>query len=332
MFADGYGVYYLTKNFLWESGHQTLSIFFPLDAFICFSYRGTHSVFKIQVFIKSLTGKTTELQIINDTTVLELMSIFENKEGTPPDFQKFVFGGKKLEEGHSLNDYGIADKSTIHFVFRFCTGGKGPFYYVDESNEMGNKIVKLSSSAPKWRIVSAGLCIEGYCRSEHCVASGRNVISRESSGTFDVLRTLVKCPMCEMPFVPRSIGFVKCAYRIRALKYGGQQEHTVEWTDVNGDYQTWDGGLAGMTEWKHIEVEAHPMHKLMSVPDNEYCQSALVADECVICMQWMGGQGKGNVMLRCCHSFHSACAAQWMVRKRAERVMPMCPVCREDMA
>eukprot|EP00300_Choanocystis_sp_HF-7_P024773 c26317_g1_i1.p1 GENE.c26317_g1_i1~~c26317_g1_i1.p1 ORF type:complete len:280 (-),score=55.10 c26317_g1_i1:64-798(-) len=42
----------------------------------------------------------------------------ESKEGLPPDIQRLIFGGRQLENNHTLTDCGIGDQATVHLVMR----------------------------------------------------------------------------------------------------------------------------------------------------------------------------------------------------------------------
>jgi hypothetical protein len=46
------------------------------------------------VFIKTLTGKTIEIDFDAAMTVEELKLKFQDKEGVPPDYQRLIFAGK----------------------------------------------------------------------------------------------------------------------------------------------------------------------------------------------------------------------------------------------
>ena len=77
---------------------------------------------EVQIFIKSVTGKTVTLSILPSSTVEEVKAMIQDKEGIPSGRTRLTHNGRPMREEDSMQAHNVGRESTLQTSIKVCGG------------------------------------------------------------------------------------------------------------------------------------------------------------------------------------------------------------------
>jgi len=138
------------------------------DAKVASIWNGSITVYFIR------TNTELEIEAAWSDTIDNIKSKIQSTFSSPPDQIWMSFRDKRLEDGRSLSEYNIQNRSTISVIFSPAVGGGDrPLSFTGIDGK--TLVVDCSSEASRWHVVGKGLNLSGTCMNRACDAFGSSV-------------------------------------------------------------------------------------------------------------------------------------------------------------
>jgi len=277
---------------------------------------------KVEIFVKTLTGKTISLKVNLNDTVLQLKDLISQKEGVPYDQQRLIHAACiQMEDERTLLDYNIQQNSTVMMVLRLRGGGCAEafsFADVSKPNAIKRAGVVTNGKTP-WLRISPGLHFSGKCEKKDCQAYGQpEVLHRMGTQKAYIMTQDQKfpCPLCATPFLSTSVGFYKCVWNITGEREDGT---------TFGNGSEWRVATDGFNYFEPSKHSDDSKFKHIVFKVREFTPNSLVTyfekdDDCSICLGCLNDSALD--ILQCGHVFHRECVTEWRQKSNT------CPCCK----
>jgi len=76
----------------------------------------------VQLFVKSINGKTFSFFVNNNDTILNVKELIKNRTNIKIDDQRLIYAAKELINENTIQDYNIHKESTLHLACKVPGG------------------------------------------------------------------------------------------------------------------------------------------------------------------------------------------------------------------
>jgi ubiquitin C len=73
---------------------------------------------EMTISVRTLNGEHFTLNVSRTERIEDVKTMIQEQQNHPFDQQELVFGGRKLENGRTLQDYSVPHEATIHLILR----------------------------------------------------------------------------------------------------------------------------------------------------------------------------------------------------------------------
>jgi hypothetical protein len=166
-----------------------------------------HSSESMKLHVKTMTGQTVDITAASENTLEDLKMIWQDRTGVPPSLQRFIYGGRQLEEGGFIS-LGVGRELTCFQDLRWETTILGryvrmlPVWVLDmtDSDAKGaylHLVLRLRGGGPRAYFLGLGLKVSVGITEYADIAQAKEAFSEESG--IDPSRLIITFKGVEMP-------------------------------------------------------------------------------------------------------------------------------------